>query len=100
VDTSGSKQFKSFQIAEYLKKQKVEDIMAAIRTALQMDPTHKSEELELKYQPTTTQLFALGTPPAVKVAEQVIGSLRGSDSGNSRTQSESSSTASPGPRER
>jgi hypothetical protein len=67
--------FRSFQIEAYLQKQSVDDIVAAMRRGWQMDSSHKSDSLQIKYHPPTNLLLVSGTPAALAVAERVIDSL-------------------------
>jgi hypothetical protein len=68
--------FKSFQLAPYLQNQSIDNIVAAIRQAWQLNPSHKADALQLKYHPPTTILLVSGPPEAVSIAAQVISSLK------------------------
>jgi hypothetical protein len=54
----------------------IDDIVAAIRLAWQMDPSHKNDSLQIKYHPPTNLLLVTGTPASLEVVERVIDSLK------------------------
>ena len=64
--------FESFQLGPYLGKQSIDDIVGAIRTAWELDPTHKPDALVLKFHPPTKLLLASGSASAIQVARQII----------------------------
>lgn len=67
--------FESFQLAPFLGEQSIEDIVAAIRTAWELNPQNKPEALQLKFHPPTKLLLVSGTPMATMVASKVISTL-------------------------
>lgn len=71
--------FESFQIGPFLDKLSVDDIVAAVRTAWELNPANKPDALQLKFHPATKLLLASGSPDAIKVASKVIASLLNPD---------------------
>lgn len=67
--------FESFQLSPYLDKQSVEDIVSAMRTAWELNPANKPEELQLKFHPATRLLLASGSADAIRVASKVLSTL-------------------------
>ena len=68
--------FHSFQLASYLEHQSVEDIVAAIRMAWELDPKHDAASMQVKYHPPTSILLVSGPEEAIRVANAVLGQLR------------------------
>ena len=73
--------FDSFQLAPYLEKQSIDDIVMAIRTLWELNPGNKPEALLLKFHPPTKLLLVSGTPEAIGVAGKVISTLGASPGG-------------------
>lgn len=68
--------FLSIQLAPYLERQSVDDIVGAIRNAWALDPDHRPEQLRLQYHPATKLLLASGpNNEAGNIIGQVIGTL-------------------------
>jgi hypothetical protein len=69
--------FDSFQLASYLEKQGIDDIVGAIHTAWELNSVHKADALQLKFHPPTKLLLVSGSPEAVNIARQVVSTLMG-----------------------
>jgi hypothetical protein len=69
--------FDSFQLAPFLEKQTIDDIVTAIRTLWELNPANRPEALQLKFHPPTKLLLVSGTPEAIAVASKVISRLEG-----------------------
>lgn len=69
-------QFQSFQLGSYLGEQSVDDIVGAIRTAWELDPSHNSASLRLKFHPPTGILLVSGPPEGVVVVQAILRELR------------------------
>lgn len=65
-------QFESFQLAPYLEQQSVDDIVDAMRTAWELDPTHKPDALRLKFHPPTSILLVSGPYEAITLTRAVL----------------------------
>ena len=68
--------FESFQLDRYLEQQSIDDIVGAVRAAWELDPAHKSDALHIKFHPATSILLVSGPEDAIRIAEQVIQSLK------------------------
>jgi hypothetical protein len=73
--------FDSFQLAPFLEKQTIDDIVMAIRTLWELNPANRPEALQLKFHPPTKLLLVSGTPEAIAVASRVISRLEGAAGG-------------------
>ena len=69
-------QFLSFQLAPFLQSQSVNDIVEAIRTAWELDPSHTSEMLHIKFHPGTSILLVSGPQEAINIARNVLIELK------------------------
>jgi hypothetical protein len=69
--------FESFQLEGNLEKASIDDIVAAIRTAWELNPENKPDALKMKFHPATKLLLVSGTPSALTVARQVVSTLPG-----------------------
>lgn len=79
--------FESYQLASYLEKQSIDDIVGAIRAAWELNPQNKSEALQLKFHPPTKLLLVSGSGEAVNIASKVISTLAGAPEKTSRESS-------------
>lgn len=70
-------EFDSIQLAPYLERQSIDDIVGAIRLAWEMNPKHIGSALSLKFHPPTKILLVAGPAGAIELTRQVIGSLQG-----------------------
>jgi hypothetical protein len=68
--------FESFQLAPYLAEQSVDDIVGAIHTAWELDPTHDRNALRLKFHPPTSVLLVAGPPDAITLTRNVLGQIK------------------------
>lgn len=68
--------FQSFQLGPYLEYQSVDDIVGAVRTAWELDPTHNPGALRLKFHPPTGILLVSGPPSGIEAVSIVLGQLR------------------------
>ena len=68
--------FSSYQLGQYLSYQSIDDIVAAIHTAWELNPAHDSAALKLKFHPPTAILLVSGPPEAVSLAGNVLSQLR------------------------
>jgi hypothetical protein len=75
--------FESFQLASYLEKQSIDDIVGAIRAAWELNPQNKPDALQLKFHPPTKLLLVSGSGEAVMIASKVISTLSGAPDKNS-----------------
>ena len=75
----------SFQLAPYLEKQSIDDIVVAIRTLWELNPANRPEALQLKFHPQTKLLLVSGTPAAIQVASKVISTLSGGSEKSARS---------------
>lgn len=71
-----SRLFAPFQLWQQLEYQSIDDIVAAIRNAWELDPAHNPADLKLKFHPPTTVLLVVGPNQAIEIATRVIGSLK------------------------
>jgi len=78
--------FESFQLAPYLEKHSIDEIVAAIRMAWELNPQNKPDALQLKFHPPTKLLLVSGTGEAIMVASKVISTLAGAPEKTSREQ--------------
>jgi hypothetical protein len=69
-------EFESFQLAPFLAQQSVEDIIAAIRTAWELDPTHDREALRLKFHPPTSILLVSGPQEGIWLTRNILNQLK------------------------
>jgi hypothetical protein len=79
TDPAGPGRFQSFapfQLWQQLEYQNIDDIVAAIRNAWELDPAHNPADLKLKFHPPTTVLLVVGPNQAIEIATRVIGSLK------------------------
>lgn len=68
--------FAPFQLWQQLEYQSIDDIVAAIRNAWELDPTHNPADLKLKFHAPTTVLLVVGPNQAIEIATRVIASLK------------------------
>jgi hypothetical protein len=68
--------FDSFQLAPSLEFQSIDDIVAAIRLAWELDPSRKAADLQLKFHAPTAMLLVSGPPEAVQIAQKVVVNLK------------------------
>jgi hypothetical protein len=68
--------FQSFQLATYLETQTVDDIVSAIHTAWELDPSHKPDALRLKFHPPTGILLVSCPQDGIMVVQSVLQQLR------------------------
>jgi hypothetical protein len=68
--------FESFQLAPYLEKQSIDDIVGAIRTAWDLNPANKADALQLKYHPATSLLLVSGSRDAINTTVKVVAALK------------------------
>jgi type II secretory pathway component GspD/PulD (secretin) len=68
--------FQSFQLAQYLTEQSIDDIVGAIRAAWELDPKHDPKALQLKFHPATSILLVSGPPEGLNVATQIVSQLK------------------------
>jgi hypothetical protein len=71
-----SSSFIPFQLWPQLEYQSIDDIVAAIRAAWDLDPAHTPSDLKLKFHPPTSVLLVVGPPQAIEVAQRVIAALK------------------------
>ena len=69
-------QFLSFQLAPFLQSQSVNDIVEAIHTAWELDPSHASTMLHIKFHPGTSILLVSGPQEAINIARNVLIELK------------------------
>jgi hypothetical protein len=74
--TAAPGRFLAFQLAPYLEQQSIDDIVGAVRAAWELDPTHKPDELHVKFHPPTSILLVSGPSDALNISQQVIQSLK------------------------
>jgi hypothetical protein len=73
----GTARFRSYDLSNYLdEKMTVDQITQAIRTAWELRPDNKQEDLRIKYHPGTSLLLINGSESAIKTAETVLSSMR------------------------
>lgn len=68
--------FGSFQLGPYLAEQSVDNIVAAIRVAWELDPNHEPEAFRIKFHQPTGILLVSGPPQAVNIAQSVVTRLK------------------------
>lgn len=68
--------FGSFQLGPYLADQSVDNIVAAIRVAWELDPTHDAAAFRIKFHQPTGILLVSGPPQAVNIAHSVVSRLK------------------------
>ena len=68
--------FASYQLAPYLKDQSVDDIVGAIRTAWELEPSHDSNALHVKFHPGTSILLVSGPVDGINLSRDVIAHLK------------------------
>ena len=71
-----SNEFASFQLAPYLGAQSVDEIVAAIRAAWELDPANTPELLRVKFHPGTAILLVSAPPQGISMARDIIVNLR------------------------
>jgi hypothetical protein len=72
-------QLQSFQLAPYLEHQSVDDIIGAIRTAWELDPTRNPSTLRLKFHPPTGILLVSAPQEGIQMIHSVLKELRRTD---------------------
>jgi hypothetical protein len=68
--------FYSAQLTPYLGPQSIDDIIAAIRMAWELDPANDPKGLQLKFHPATSILLLAGPQRAIECALKVISALK------------------------
>jgi len=87
--------FASIQLAPFLEHQTVDDIVQAIHLAWELDPTHDSNSIRLKFHPATTILLISGPQEAIEIANQVVmGTLRRATEEKTKGNAKSGTTSS------
>lgn len=74
----------SFQLAPYLEHQSVDDIIGAIRTAWELDPTRNPSTLRLKFHPPTGILLVSAPQEGLQMIHSVLKELRRTDPAQSQ----------------
>ncbi len=69
-------QFLSFQLAPYLSEQSVDEIVGAIHTAWELEPTHGPDALHVKFHPGTTILLISGPAEGINLTRSVLAELK------------------------
>ncbi len=64
--------FDSFYLKPHLATQSIDDVVDAIRTGWEMNPSHQRDALRLKYHPATFILLVSGPPEAMMVVSKII----------------------------
>jgi hypothetical protein len=72
-------QVQSFQLAPYLEHQSVDDIIGAIRTAWELDPSRNPSTLRLKFHPPTGILLVSAPQDGIQMVHSVLKELRRTD---------------------
>jgi hypothetical protein len=72
-------EMQSFQLAPYLGQQSVDDIIGAIRTAWELDPTRAPTALRLKFHPPTGILLVSAPRDGIAIVMTVLKELRRSE---------------------
>lgn len=67
--------FESFQLRPYLANHSIDDIVAAVRGAWELDPAHAADALRLKFHPPTGILLVSGPEDAIRIAHNVVSKL-------------------------
>lgn len=70
-------EFESFQLAPFLGQQSVDDIIAALRAAWELDARHERDALKLKFHPPTSLLLVAGPGEAIALTRNVLSQLKG-----------------------
>lgn len=73
---NSSSLFQAFQLASFLDTHSVDDIVNAIRTAWELDPSHNRDAMHLKFHPPTGILFVSCPPEGVSLVQNVLSELR------------------------
>jgi hypothetical protein len=81
-------EFESFQVGPYLADQTIEDIVAAIRTAWELDPQRDPNALRLKFHPATSILLVSGPRDGLNMAAKLISQLKTQSKTDARTAQE------------
>jgi hypothetical protein len=68
--------FQSFQLAAYLDTQTVDDIVSAIHSAWELDPSHKPDALHVKFHPPTGILLVSCPQEGIMIVQSVLQQLR------------------------
>ncbi|ATC65445.1 hypothetical protein CMV30_16660 [Nibricoccus aquaticus] len=72
-----SPRLRSYDLSDYLdEKTTVDQITQAIRSAWELRPDNKPEDLRIKFHPGTSLLLVNGPDSAIKTADIVLGSMR------------------------
>ncbi len=69
-------EFESFQLGPFLGETSVDDVVAAIRTAWELDPHHDASALRLKFHPPTSILLVSGPREGLSMAMKIISQLK------------------------
>lgn len=75
----GQVSFQSFQLGHYLEHQTVDDIVAAVRTAWELDPANSATALRMKYHPPTGILLVSAPGHGISLVQTVLNQLRKSE---------------------